>query len=131
MMTDPFSGGAQVDISVCEHLIAPVGAMSRKFILYNSDQGCNPNARTVIDFQRDEMPISFANITVPFFPEKNDMVLIKGDDPNPWVAKILTIQERSKTVRGMYYMKDEDRPGHELYIPHGNTRLAYDTISWV
>ena len=27
-------------------------------------------------------------------------------------------------------MKDEDRPGQELYIPYRNTRLAHDIISW-
>lgn len=41
------------------------------------------------------MPISFANVTVPFFPEINYMVRGKGDDPGPWVGKILNIQERS------------------------------------
>lgn len=75
------------------------------------------------------MPITFASITVPFFPERNDMILIRGDDPDPWVAKVLTIQERAKTVRVLYYMKDEDRPGQELYIPYRNTRLAHDIIS--
>ena len=76
------------------------------------------------------MPISFANITVPFFPEINGMVLVKGDDPGPWVGKILNIQERSKTVRVLCYMKDEDRPGQGLYIRSCNTHLAHDTISW-
>lgn len=130
ILTDPFSGGVLVDISVSEHLISPVGAISRKVMLYNYDQGGNPNTRTVIDFQREQMPITFASITVPFFPERNDMILIRGDDPDPWVAKVLTIQERAKTVRVLYYMKDEDRPGQELYIPYRNTRLAHDIISW-
>ena len=130
ILTDPFSGGVQVDVSVCGHLIVPVTAISRKVILYNSDQDSNPNARTVIDFQREKMPISFANITVPFFPKIYDMILIRGEDPDPWVAKVLTTQERSKTVRVLYYMKDEDRPGQEFYIRYRNTRLAHDTVSW-
>lgn len=46
------------------------------------------------------------------------------------MAKVLTIQERAKTVRVLYYMKDEDRPDQELYIPYPNTRLAHDIISW-
>ena len=96
ILTDPFSGGVLVDISVSEHLIALVGAISRKVMLYNDDKGCNPNTRTVIDFQREQMPITFASITVPFFPELNDMILIRGEDPDPWVAKVLTIQERAK-----------------------------------
>lgn len=130
ILTDPFSGGVLVDISVSGHLVAPVGAISRKVMLYSYEQDCNPNTRTVIDFQREKMPITFMNITVPFFPARNDMILIRGDDPDPWVAKVLTIQERAETVRVLYYMKDEDRPGQELYIPYRDTRLAHDTISW-
>ena len=130
ILTDPYSGGVLVDISVSGPLIAPVGAISRKVMLHNYEQDSNPNTRTVIDFQREKMPITFVNITVPFFPARNDMILIRGDDSDPWVAKVLTIQERAKTVRVLYYMKDEDRPGQDLYIPYRDTRLAHDTISW-
>jgi len=129
-LTDPFSGGDLADVSVHEHMIAPVTAISCKVILYNSDQISNSNSRTVIDFQREKLPISLADITVPFFPQQNDMIFIKGDDPDPWLAKVLTIQERSRTVRVLYYRKDEDRPGQELFIPYCNTRQAHDTVSW-
>ena len=54
----------------------------------------------------------------------------KGDDPDPWLAKVLTMQERSRTVRVLYYRKDEDRPGQELFIPYCNTRHAHDSVSW-
>jgi len=30
----------------------------------------------------------------------------------------------------LYYRKDEDRPGQELFIPYCNTRQAHDTVSW-
>lgn len=76
------------------------------------------------------MPISFANIAVPFFPEIKYMVRAKGYDPGPWVGKILNIQERSKTVKVLCYMQDEDRPGQGLYIRNCNMRLEHDTISW-
>jgi len=58
------------------------------------------------------------------------MILIRRDYPDPWVAKVLTIQKRAQTVRVLYYMKDEDRPGQDLYIPYCNTCPAHDTISW-
>lgn len=77
------------------------------------------------------MFIFFVNIIVLFFFEKNDMVFIKGDDFNFWVVKILIIQERLKIVRGMYYMKDEDRLGYEFYIFYGNICFVYDIILWV
>ena len=129
ILIDPFCGGVLVDISVSGPLITPVGAISRKVMLYNYEQDSNRNTRTVIDFQREIMPITFVNITVPFFPARNDMILIR-DYPDPWVAKVLTIQERAKTVRVLYYMKDEDRSGQDLYIPYCDTHPAHDTISW-
>ena len=48
ILTDPFSGGVLVDISVSGHLIPPVRAISRKVMLYNYEQDCNLNTRTVI-----------------------------------------------------------------------------------
>lgn len=82
------------------------------------------------------MPITFMNITVPFFPAKNDnMMLIRGDDPDPWVAKVLTIQEWAKTVRVLYYMKDEDKPGQEFTFPIVtlilHMTLFYGIVFWV
>ena len=50
ILADPSSGGVLVDISLSEHVIAPVGTISRKVKLYNYDQGCNPHSGTVIDF---------------------------------------------------------------------------------
>ena len=74
-------------------MTAPVGTISQEVMLYNYDQGCNPHSRTVIDFQREQIVITFASITVPFFPEINDMILIRGEDPDPWVAKVLTFRK--------------------------------------
>lgn len=54
IFTDPFSGGILVDISMSGHLIAPLGAISQKVMLYNYEQDCNSNTRTVIDFQREK-----------------------------------------------------------------------------
>ena len=51
-------------------------------------------------------------------------------DPDPWLAKVLTVQERSKTARVWYYMKDVERPGENLYVPCYGTRQAQDVVSW-
>lgn len=82
-LTDPFNGGVLIDVSVHEHLITPVPAISSKVILYNKDQVSDLNSRRVINFLRGKIPISLADITVPFFPQINDMIFIRKEDPDP------------------------------------------------
>ena len=57
------------------------------------------------------------------------MILIRGEDPEPWLAKVVGIQERAKTVRVLYYEKDCSRPGQDLYVAM-TSRLAYDYVPW-
>ena len=71
--------------------IAPVTAILRKAILYNYNDPLHPGRRTVLDFQREIMPITWGDIQVPFHPQIDDMIFIKGDNPHPWLAKVLTI----------------------------------------
>ena len=112
-LSDPYSGGLIIDTTVMQVLIAPVTAMLRKVMLYDLD--ADPHGRRIVlDFQRESMPITSNDILVPFFPQVQDMILIKGDDPDPWLAKVLTIQERAKTCKIWYYMEDTERPGQQL-----------------
>lgn len=130
-MTDPYSGGLVVNIITnVQVLIAPVKAILSKAILYSNDDDARPGMKTVLDFQRERMPITFHDIHVPFLPQVHDMIMIKGDDPDPWLAKVLTIQERSKTAKVWYYMEDVGRPGEQLYVPYRDMRQAQDVVSW-
>ena len=90
--SDPYSGGMIIDTTDIQVLIAPLTAILRKALLCNLHD--DPGMRTVIDLQRESMPIISY---VPFFPQLQEMILIKGDDPDPWLAKVLAIQERAKT----------------------------------
>lgn len=129
-VSDPYSGGLVIDNANVQDLLVPVKAILRKIILYNSADDEHPDRRIVVDFQRENLPISHLDILVPFFPQVNDMIFIKGDDPSPWLAKVLTIQERAKTVKVWYYVEDVERPGENLYVPSRNTRQAQDFVSW-
>ena len=100
--------------------IAPVTAILRKAILYNYNDPLHPGRRTVLDFQREIMPITWGDIQVPFL----DMIFIKGDNPQPWLAKVLTIQERAKTAKVVYYVEDVQRPGGTLYVQCQERRQA-------
>ena len=88
-----YSGGLVIDITTSvQVLIAPVRENLRKAILYNYNDPLHPG------FQREIMPITWGGIQVPFHPQIDDMIFIKGDNPHPWLAKVLTIQERAKTT---------------------------------
>ena len=82
-----------------------------------------------IDYNRKSVPEELFDIIVPFYPELQDIILIRGDDPHPWLAKVVRIQDRAQTVRVLYYENDPTRPGQDLFLPN-NTRLAYDYVPW-
>ena len=93
-ISDPYSGGLVIDITTSvQVLIAPVTAILRKAMLYNYNDPLHPGRRTVLDFQRESLPITWGDIQVPFLPQVGDMILIKGDDPDPWLAKVLTVKK--------------------------------------
>ena len=111
-------------------MIAPVTAMLGKAMLYSNDDDARPGMKTILDLQRESMPIIFHDIHVPFLRQVHDMIMIKGDDPDPWLAKVLTNQERSKTAKVWYYMENIERPGEQLYVPYRDMRQAQDVVPW-
>ena len=110
--------------------VFPVTSLSRKAMLYPSST--DEDAKIVIDFQRTNLAITSADIVVPYYPVVGDMIHIKADNElsESWLAKVLGIQERRKTVKIHYYNRDASRPTENIYIPESNFRLAQDYISW-
>ncbi|CAB3977436.1 Hypothetical predicted protein [Paramuricea clavata] len=80
----------------------------------------------VVDFERPNLPINFADITVPFYPMVNDIVVIRGENDEIWVAKILKVYTEEKTVKVWYYREQ----GHELFVPEVSSRDALDIVNW-
>lgn len=103
---DPYSGYYVVTTAAPIQMIFKVSSLSRKVMLFPFNLPNNPDAMIVIDYSRKSLPSEVNNISVPFYPELHDMVLIRGDDPDPWLAKVVGIQERAKTVRVLYYEED-------------------------
>lgn len=128
-MRDPYSGYNLLTKSTATLKISKVTAISRKVMLYPFDMASEPEAAIVIDFGRESLPDEVWDIIVPFYPKLNDMVLVEGEDPQPWLAKIVGIQERAKTIRVLYYEEDLSRPGQDLFVPM-TSRLAYDYVPW-
>lgn len=128
-MMDPYSGYNLVTKSTFTLKITKVTAISRKVMLYPYNLANDPNAAIVLDFGRKSLPDEVWHIIAPFYPTMSDMVLVKGEDPRPWLAEIVGIQERVKTVKVLYYEEDLSRPGQDLYVPM-TSRLAYDYVPW-
>ena len=72
------------------------------------------------------MPINFGHIAVPFYPMVNDVVVIRGENDEIWVAKILRVNNEEKTVKVWYYKEQ----GHELFVPEVSSRDALDIVHW-
>jgi len=79
-------------------LFLPDTAILRKVILYPCDHIIDQYL--VVDYQRKKLPA--CPLVLPFYPRKDDMVLI-GDDPDQWIAKVVTVDDRQKSVRILYY----------------------------
>ena len=78
----------------------------RKAILYPDP--ATPQQYILIDFQSPSLPPHKKFVVVPFYPEKNDMVLVLGQDDNQWIGKIISVQEDDKTV-SVYFFKEHPR----------------------
>lgn len=44
-------------------------------------------------------------IVVPFYPERNDMVLVLGDNDVQWIGKIVSVQSDEKKLE-CYFIKN-------------------------
>lgn len=81
----------------------PSSCIQRKVMLYpEPDNLTDPSFYVCIDYQRPHFPVS--SVIVPVYPEVGDMILVKGDDPEPWRALVLSVQQRNNAVQVHFYV---------------------------
>ena len=104
-ITHPYSSNPVVaDVQV--HLICSASQIERKVMLYPHQT--ISNHFIVMDYNREEIPLFPVDILVPIFPEKNDMVKVRGDDDDDvWLAHVHNVDERSKTCRVHFYIRQD------------------------
>ena len=103
--------------------------VSRKVILC-PDETC-PHHYVVIDFQMPCLPPQRQVVVVPFYPEKNDMVLVLGENDVQWIAKVVSVQSDDKTV-GVLFLKEHPRwPGGNKFVKESSTihSVHWDSIT--
>ena len=97
-------------------VIVPSVSIQRKIMLFPQPDSLNdPQSFIICDFQRPQFPVT--SVVVPCYPEVGDMVLIKGDDPEPWRGLVTAVQHRNLSVQVQFY------------VPHG--RWGRSSGLWV
>jgi len=92
--THPYSGSSLV-VPSADHLTVLAVDLLRKVMMYPEPENFeDPGHYIVIDYLRQEIPLRSEDVIVPFFPEKEDMVLVQGDaGEEPWLGHIQRLQE--------------------------------------
>ena len=108
-----------------EFVVITVSSISRKVMLYPHPVS-SMETFAVVDFERPFMPISCVDTVIPFYPMVNDIVVIRGENDEIWVARILRINTEERTVKVWYYREE----GHELFVPEVSLREALDIVNW-
>ena len=80
----------------------------RKVILYPWPDQSIPHHFVLIDLDMPSLPSHKTFVVVPFYPKKQDMVLILGENDAQWIARIISVQEDDKTV-GLHFLKEHPR----------------------
>lgn len=61
----------------------------------------------VIDHDRKRVPLSLEDVIVPVYPNKGDMVTVRGDGDELWLAHIQAVSKEAKTSNVYFYMPVE------------------------
>ena len=96
------SNGMKVVTQMDNDTVSPIGNISRKVMLspHETDESGNPLYTVIIiDFMRRIFPTSAGIVVVPYYPVKNDLILVRGDDEDSLgKALVLSFSMRQKTV---------------------------------
>ncbi|XP_020896396.1 uncharacterized protein LOC110235289 [Exaiptasia diaphana] len=104
--------------SKCLHLSASIkminsACLLRKVILYPAQDS---HEYILIDFEAPKLPTHKQFVAVPFYPERNDMVVVQGENDEEWLGRIISVQKDEKKV-GVHFFKEHPRwVGSKKYI---------------
>ena len=92
----------------------------------------------VIDYDRECVPLSPEDVIVPVCPEKGDMVTVRGDSDELWLAHIQLVNKVTKTCNVYFYVPSEDdnnkyhkELGGRLERVHWDSIIATSTGKWL
>ena len=103
----------------------------RKVMLFPTD-----NEYVVIDYERTTLPLCPEDISVPQYPEQGDMVLVRGEGDETWLAHVHSSNEISKSCLVYFYIPVQENPKlyreerHKLEKVHWDCVLGYAQGQW-
>lgn len=86
----------------------------------------SPTHLVCVDFNRPDFPITA--VSVPYCPVEGDMVLVKGDELEPWRALVQDKNARNRTVKATFYIPHPRWGKDSGFWVHKGT--ASQNISW-
>jgi len=105
-----------------ETIIFNVDNILRKVILHN----CTDASFTVVDYMRQLIP---KELTVPVFPEKNDMVLIQGERIGDiWFGHVHTVDSIEQIIEVYFFVPSQNN--ENIYIRETRGRGAKNRVQW-
>lgn len=97
-------------------------SIQRKVMLYN----CGNNVATVVDYMRKLRTLPY-ELVVPVYPEQDDMLCIKGEQPGDvWHGKVVSINRERNEVDVYFYIEKRHEPNKFVCETFG--RLARNTV---
>ena len=103
----------------------PTASIMRKVILCPQlPENCS---FVVVDYLRPHLPICAGDVHVPYYPEKGEMVIIKGTSDETWLGHIQSVDYACKTCKVYFYVENRNNGVDVRESPHA---CAMDTVLW-
>lgn len=97
-------------------------SVKRKVMLYKHGQA---NLQTVVDYDRQLKDVP--SFLVPVFPEKDDMLLIQGENQGDiWYGRVLSVDLSNKAVDVYFFVEKHQHPNR--FVRESFSRQARNTV---
>lgn len=60
---------------------------------------------TLVDYKRRIFPVTSGTVVIPYYPEEHDMVEVKGDDGEKWMAHVNKFSIARKTIKARFFQQ--------------------------
>ena len=85
----------------------------------------------VIDHDRERVPLSPEDVIVPVYPNKGDMVTVRGDGDELWLAHIQTVSKEAKICNVYFYMPVEGDNKYQKEVGGRLEKVYWDSITGI
>ena len=126
----PSTGTQHLVIKVDTVTVVATHDIIRKVMLYQHPMSIASGSQhyEVIDFKKQQLPVSAESVVIPCYVEKGDMVWVSGDSNEQWLGYVDSSDESSKTVQIYFFTESQSQPGSFVRETRGLS--ARNTVHW-